>query len=93
MVTEHFFRAWFGVKLKSNVELLVFLITLRHFSLERRKTKLNTLPNQSQQTQTINQSKREAIICNKRQAWQNACEQITVGFSFTPDWLRKWRVF
>ena len=22
---------------------------------------------------------------------ENACEQVTIGFSFTSDWLKKWR--
>ena len=33
----------------------------------------------------------EENTCNRRQAWENACEQVTIGFGFTSDWLKKWR--
>jgi len=41
----------------------------------------------------MNQSKIEANTSNWRQAREKACEQATVGFGFTSDWLRKWREF
>ena len=37
----------------------------------------------------MNQSELEANTCNPRQARENACEQVTVGFNFTSDWLRE----
>ena len=33
-------------------------------------------------------SKLEANTCSRRQARENACEQVTIGFDFTSDWLR-----
>ena len=39
----------------------------------------------------MNQSEIEADTSNKRQARENAYEEITIGFGFTSDWLRKWR--
>ena len=39
----------------------------------------------------MNQSELEANTCNQRQARENVCEQVGIGLSFTPDWLRKWR--
>ena len=39
----------------------------------------------------MNQSELEAITRRRRQARENACEQVTIGFGFTSDWLRKWR--
>ena len=41
---------------------------------------------QSQQTQTTKWTN-----YNSKQARKNGCEQVTIGFSFTSDWLRKWR--
>jgi len=43
--------------------------------------------NQSQEEQKnkMNQSKIEANVR------ENASEQVTIGFGFTSDWLRKWR--
>ena len=38
----------------------------------------------------MNQSKREANTCSRSQARENASEQVTIGFGFTSDWLRKW---
>ena len=39
----------------------------------------------------MNQSEIEANASNLRQARENACEQVSIGFGFTSDWLRKWR--
>ena len=39
----------------------------------------------------MNQSELEANTCNRRQARENANEQVTIGLSFTSDWSRKWR--
>ena len=39
----------------------------------------------------MNQSKLEANTCNRRQARENAYEQVMIGFGFASDWLRKWR--
>ena len=39
----------------------------------------------------MNQSELVANTCSWRQARENAFEQVTIGFSFTSDWLRKWR--
>ena len=40
----------------------------------------------------MNQSELEANTCNRCQARENACEQVTIGCGFITDyWLRKWR--
>ena len=36
----------------------------------------------------MNQSELEANTCNRRQARENACEQVATGLSFTSDWSR-----
>ena len=41
----------------------------------------------------MNQSALEANTCNRRQARENAYDQVTIGFGFTSHWLRKWREF
>ena len=30
---------------------------------------------------------------NQRQARENACDQVAIGFGFASDWLRRWREF
>ena len=39
----------------------------------------------------MNQSEIKANKSSWRLARENACEQVTIGFGFTSDWLRKWR--
>ncbi len=39
----------------------------------------------------MNQSKLEANTCSQREARKNVRERVTIGFGFTPDWLRNWR--
>jgi len=41
----------------------------------------------------MNQSELETNAWSFRQVRENACEQITIGFYFTSDWLKKWRDF
>ena len=41
----------------------------------------------------MNQSELEANTCNRRQARENACEQVAIGLSFTSDLSRKWHEF
>ena len=41
----------------------------------------------------MNQLEFEANTCNRRQARENACEQDTIGFGFSSNWLRKWHEF
>ena len=36
----------------------------------------------------MNQSELESNTCSRRQARENACEQVTIGFGFTSEWLR-----
>ena len=38
----------------------------------------------------MNQSELKANAANWRQARENACEQVTIGYSFASDWLKKW---
>ena len=37
----------------------------------------------------MNQSELEANTCSRRQARENASDQVTIGFGFTSDWLIK----
>ena len=39
----------------------------------------------------MDQSEFKANTSNYHQARENVCEQVTIGFGFTSDWLRKWR--
>jgi len=39
----------------------------------------------------MNQSAIEANTSNDRHAQQKSCEQVTIGFGLTSDWLRDWR--
>ena len=41
----------------------------------------------------MNQSELEANTCNRRQARENACEQVAIGLSLNSDWSRKWHEF
>ena len=41
----------------------------------------------------MNQREREANTRDRRQAWENACDQVVIGFGFASDWLRRWREF
>lgn len=35
----------------------------------------------------------KANTCNRRQAWENTCKQVTIGFGFGSHLLKKWRDF
>ena len=39
----------------------------------------------------MNQSKLEVITGSWRKARENACEWVTIGFGFIPDWMKTWR--
>ena len=41
----------------------------------------------------MNQSECEAITCNRRQARENACGHVMIGFGLASHWLKKWREF
>ena len=41
----------------------------------------------------MNQSELEANACNRRQARENTCDHVTIGFGLVSHWLRKWREF
>ena len=41
----------------------------------------------------MNQWKPEANTRNRRQARENSCEQVAIGFGFASDWLTRWREF
>ena len=40
---------------------------------------------------SVNQSELRANTCYRRQARENACGKVTIGFGLTSDWLKKWR--
>ena len=68
---------------------------LERFSNECRKTKTKAITltnhnrNKTQNEPIRNQIKYKQLALSA----ENACEQVTIGFGFTPDWLRKWREF
>ena len=41
----------------------------------------------------MNQWELEANTHNRRQARENACDQVAIGFGFVSDWLSRWREF
>ena len=51
----------------------------------------NHWPTRTDANNAINQSELETNPCNRRQARENACTQVTIGFGFTSDWFRNWR--
>ena len=48
-------------------------------------------PITTQADNPVNQSELEVNTCSRRQARENACSQVMIGFGFTSDWVRKWR--
>ena len=38
-----------------------------------------------------NQSELVANTCSRRQARENVCEQVMIGFGFPSYWWRRWR--
>ena len=42
---------------------------------------------------TMNQWELKANTRDWRQARENTCDQVVIGFGFTSDWLRRWRKF
>ena len=65
-------------------------IQLERFSFECRKTKTKviTLTNHNTRKQ-----RNEANACNWRQARENACDQVMIGFGLVSHSLKKWREF
>ena len=52
------------------------------------------MANQNKQTNnTMNQWEIEVNTRNRRQARENAYDQVAIGFGFVSDWLRRWREF
>ena len=41
----------------------------------------------------MNQSDFLASTCNRRQARENTCGQVMIGFGLISHWLKKWREF
>lgn len=41
----------------------------------------------------MNQSELKRNTCTTCQVQENACKQVTIGFNFPSDWLRKWQEF
>ena len=70
----------------------MFWLGLR-FSVECRKPtpNLSVWPITTDANNRTNQSGLEVYTRNRCQAREDACMQVTIGFGFTSDWLRKWR--
>ena len=84
------------LKLKLKYSLLnINYIVLERISIQHRKSKTeaNILPDHNKWDNPKNQSGLEANKSWKRQAWENACEHVTIGFVFTSSWLKEWFQF
>ena len=67
---------------------------IEQFSIECRKTKTKviTLANQKGWRQSSKPIKLlEVITSSRHEARENVHARATIGFSFTSDWLKKWR--
>ena len=47
--------------------------------------------NKREQQNEASQWELEANTLNRRQARENACDQVAIGFGFASDWLSRWR--
>ena len=63
---------------------------MERFSNECRQTK-NKVITLSNHNKHKLPKEPKANTCNRRQARENAREQVAIGFGFTSDWPRKWR--
>ena len=41
----------------------------------------------------MNQSELKANACDRRQARENTCDHVMIGFGLVSHWLKKWREF
>ena len=75
-----------------NCLINALFVALDQLSTECRETKTKeiTLANHNGGSLPMTQSELEANTCSRRQARENACKQVTIGVSFTSDWLKKW---
>ena len=48
-------------------------------------------PITTDENNTMNQWELKANTRNRRQARENACDQVAIGFGFASDWLTRWR--
>ena len=57
------------------------------------KLKLSLLPITADTNNPMDQSQLEVSTCHWHEARKKSKvhEQVTIGFGFTSDWLRKWR--
>ena len=78
---------------QKNLFFLLLLVpqTTATQSTVKPKPKLSLLPITTDANITMSQSELEASAWKWNQARENACEQVTIGFGFTADWLIKWR--
>ena len=93
-----FARLEVTIELKATAHTYV-LVTLNRtqerFSIKchETKTKAITMANHKKLNNTMNQWELEANTRDQRQARENACDQVAIGFGFVSDWLRRWRDF
>ena len=71
------------------------IIVLERFSIECRETNAKAIqwPITTNVNNTMNQWELETNTRDRRQAQENACDQVAIGFGFASDWLRGWREF
>ena len=81
-----------GVELVTDKVSFFFIYTLglSGFQLSAAdQLKVITLANHSRAAIPMNKSELETNTCSWRQARKNACDQVTIGFVFNSDWLKK----
>ena len=59
--------------------------------MECRKTKTKVITLANHGDNPANQSKLELITRSRHKAQENVHPRTTIGFSFSSDWLKKWR--
>ena len=75
------------------LQKMIHKITSQKLSVVKPEPKQLQWPNTTNVNNRTNQWEREAKTSNRRQARENACDQVAFGFAFVSDWLRRWREF
>ena len=71
----------------------LFLLSGFHLSVAKPKPKQLHWPITTNVNNAMTQWELGASTRNRRQARENACDQVAIGIGLTSDWLRRWREF
>ena len=82
-----------GISLSLRLRLITLTSTLIFLDITKTESNNCLLSQRSQLIQRTRQSKLEVITCSRREARENVCERLTIGFGFTSDWMKKWREY